>query len=164
MRLDADSNALQCERTTDRQVSILINTAVGAFTRNLEAVPPPPSDQQRVMAALPSGTILGWAAKAPVPAGWRLCNGEAGTPNLIDRFPYGTSDAAEVGKPVGAPEHSHSGTGIASQDITKLGWSPGKNFEGNGPSTNNHQHPVSISTDSKPHIPPGTKIVFIMKM
>lgn len=164
MKLDADSNSLQCERLTSDQVSVLINTSVGGFTRDLAAVQAPPSDEEKVLAALPSGTILGWAAKKALPKGWRICDGEAGTPDLTDRSPVGTKDGSKVGEKFGEETHSHNGSGTARQDITKHGWSGCCNFESNGPSTYNHSHPVDIATDSRSNRAPSTRIVFIMKL
>ena len=164
MKLTADFHALQCERTSDKQVSIMLNTAVGAYTRHLAAVPAPPSDQQIIMAALPSGTILGWAAKTPIPAGWRICDGQAGTPNLVNRVPLGTSAAADVAQLTGADTHSHQASGTATNNITHHGWAPGIQFQRDGPQTFSHTHPVAVTVDAAPHLPPATRIIFIMKM
>ncbi len=164
MTLDANSNSLQCERLTDDAVSVLVNTDLGAFTRDLSSVTPPPSDQERVLAALPRGTILAWAAKVAVPGGWHICDGEAGTPNLLDRYPVGTNQASKVAELFGEATHSHAGTGLATENIQRLGWSACCNFQTGGNSTFNHQHPVTITTDAKPNNPPSARVMFIMKL
>lgn len=41
---------------------------------------------------VPSGTIVMWhGSVASIPTGWRLCNGQNGTPNLVDRFVVGAA-------------------------------------------------------------------------
>lgn len=45
-----------------------------------------------IAAVLPRGCIIAWSGGAgSVPAGWLLCNGQNGTPNLTDRFILGNS-------------------------------------------------------------------------
>ena len=91
-----------------------------AFVRYLEEIsfiePEPP------VAKVPIGTILMYTgAVVDVPEGWLLCDGDNGTPNLIDRFIVGTATEAEIGDTGGsaAPamplhthsmDHSHTGT------------------------------------------------------
>ena len=166
MLLDENSNSLQCQRKATANVSVLINTDVGAFSRDLPPVTPPPTDQEKVMGAMPQGTILIWAAKKPVPAGWHLCNGEAGTVDLTGRAPVGVVATKSVGDKDGEAEHSHTGTGTASSNISRQAhvWSPGHNFQAEGPDTADHSHPVTITTDTKPNLPPSTYVQFIMKL
>jgi hypothetical protein len=46
--------------------------------------------QQIIDAGTPSGCIAWWSgSEASIPAGWLLCNGSNGTPNLRDRFVVG---------------------------------------------------------------------------
>jgi hypothetical protein len=70
---------------------------------------------------VPRGAIIMWSgALADVPAGWQLCDGTNGAPNLQDRFILGTAAAEEPGSPGGAhsltlttaqtPQHVHSFT------------------------------------------------------
>jgi microcystin-dependent protein len=45
-------------------------------------------------AAIPAGLIAIWhGLLANIPAGWVLCDGENGTPNLLDKFVKGVADA-----------------------------------------------------------------------
>lgn len=60
--------------------------------------------------ALPSGVILIWSGSAAsIPAGWYLCNGLNGTPDLTDKFIVGagslTYDPGDTG---GASTHTHA--------------------------------------------------------
>ena len=66
--------------------------------------------------SVPSGGIIMWSgAIAVIPAGWFLCNGLNGTPNLTDRFVIAAGGAYAVGASGGsanavAVSHTHTGT------------------------------------------------------
>ena len=70
---------------------------------------------------VPSGTIIMWSGKDP-PAGWVLCNGSSGTPDLRNRFVLGAGDE-EIGKKGGSakilisqlPKHQHESLGDESK-------------------------------------------------
>ena len=63
------------------------------------------------MAALPSGAILLWFGSiATIPAGYVLCNGANGTPDLRNRFLVGAGDTYAVGDNGGAVNHNHDFT------------------------------------------------------
>ena len=68
---------------------------------------------------VPSGVIVMWSGTlATIPAGWALCDGTSGTPDLRDRFVYGPSADENPGATGGAssytlttaqlPSHSHT--------------------------------------------------------
>src|SRR5690606_19832012 len=72
-------------------------------------------------AAIPVGGIIMWSGSiASIPAGWALCDGTNGTPDLRDRFIVGAGGSYAVGETGGAaqvtltvdeiPAHSHSAT------------------------------------------------------
>ena len=80
-----------------------------------------------VQASVPSGVIVMWSGSiASIPAGWALCNGSNGTPDLRDRFVVGAGSTYAVGATGGAntvtlttanlPSHTHSisGSGTTS--------------------------------------------------
>ncbi|MCK5283789.1 MAG: hypothetical protein KAK00_10395 [Nanoarchaeota archaeon] len=69
---------------------------------------------------IPSGVIVMWSGSvASIPAGWHLCDGAAGTPNLRNRFIVGAGSSYGVDATGGAnsvtlsiaqmPSHSHPG-------------------------------------------------------
>lgn len=76
---------------------------------------------------LPLGTILPWdsmvrdqagnptGATREVPAGWKICNGKNGAPDLSDRFLMGVTNIASAGEIggsnalPGAGQHDHGG-------------------------------------------------------
>lgn len=71
--------------------------------------------------AVEPGTIIMWSgALADIPAGWVICDGNNGTPNLLDRFakqvPDGVTDPGATGGAVSQsmssaqmPAHNHTG-------------------------------------------------------
>lgn len=46
--------------------------------------------------AFPSGTILMFYSKNKIPAGWAICDGKNGTPNLVGRFVVGASTSSDT--------------------------------------------------------------------
>lgn len=69
---------------------------------------------QNVNAIVPAGVIAMWSGSAAsIPAGWALCNGLNGTPNLRDRFVVGAGTSYAVGDTGGqnaitsVPAHTH---------------------------------------------------------
>lgn len=46
----------------------------------------PKKDDLIIMDMFPKGTVLLWYGSS-VPSGWAICDGNNGTPNLMDRFP-----------------------------------------------------------------------------
>ena len=75
--------------------------------------------------AYPSGAIVWFhGSESDVPNGWEVCNGNNGTPNLIERFPRGVPDSATDPGATGGndsktlavsqlPSHSHNDNSTA---------------------------------------------------
>lgn len=57
-----------------------------------------------INALVPSGAIIMWNGSVP-PAGWALCDGGNGTPNLRDRFIVGVGSGYGVGNTGGEASH-----------------------------------------------------------
>jgi microcystin-dependent protein len=68
---------------------------------------------------IPVGGIILWSGSpSAVPAGWALCNGQSGTPNLLDRFVVGAGNSYSSGANGGStsqtltvaqmPSHQHA--------------------------------------------------------
>jgi len=58
---------------------------------------------------IPSGIIVMWkGAVNQIPAGWALCDGNNGTPDLRDRFVVGAGNSYAVGANAGNTSHSHT--------------------------------------------------------
>ncbi len=58
------------------------------------------------MINLPIGAIILWENDA-IPTGWALCDGNNGTPNLIDKFVRGASIDGDIRGTGGYLTHSH---------------------------------------------------------
>lgn len=87
------------------------------------------------LVTIPTGLISLWSGSiVSIPAGWLLCNGLSGTPDLRDRFVVGAGTTYAVGATGGAntvtlaeanlPAHTHTvngTTGLVSNDHTHSG-------------------------------------------
>jgi hypothetical protein len=142
---------------------------------------------------LPSGAILLWSGSiGSIPAGYYLCNGSNGTPDLRDRFVVGAGSTYAVDATGGSANsivvsHTHTGSGTTStaanhQHIvyTNSVQGPaggGGTFIGGdtgGPQQTSsaagaHSHTVTITTDStgssgtNANLPPYYALCYIMK-
>lgn len=113
--------------------------------------------------ALGRGTVVAWLAMADdgdgrggvvAPVGWLVCDGTNGTPNLVNRFVYGTGLGDEVGGEGGGLQHSHT--------ISVPGDRGVDGDRGPDPdlwaALGTHTH----SVDSASNLPPWVKLVYIM--
>ena len=67
------------------------------------------------------GLIAIWSgAVADIPAGWALCDGEKGTPDLRDKFIVGAGKAYQVDAAGGAAAHAHELSGSGQVSDTTL--------------------------------------------
>jgi hypothetical protein len=105
-----------------------------------------------ILAAFPRGCIIAWSGGAgTVPAGWLLCNGANGTPNLADRFilgNVGTRANWEIGGDFGHNSvtdaqgyHAHSGNTVGH--VLTLAETPAHQHGGSTDGQGAHQHTVS---------------------
>lgn len=63
------------------------------------------------MSVLPTGIILLWSGSiATIPAGWLLCDGSLGTPDLRDRFLVGAGTLYNPDDTGGSLNHNHTFT------------------------------------------------------
>lgn len=80
-------------------------------------------------AGLPAGVIVMWAGLlSAIPSGWRLCDGQNGSPDLRDRFIKGAVAGANPGTTGGTASHTHAAhTGVMNHthavDVTDGGHS-----------------------------------------
>ena len=83
------------------------------------------ADSLTISNMLPYGSIIMWYGEiVDVPAGWRICNGLFGTPNLTDKFVMGAGGQAALGTVAGqsfstvttntSGAHTHTGTTVAA--------------------------------------------------
>jgi microcystin-dependent protein len=138
---------------------------------------------------VPSGTIVMWSGSVgSIPAGWALCDGTSGTPDLRDRFIVGAGSSYTVGATGGAaqvtltvdqmPAHSHTGTTSNSGNLVEFSRSENHgtaNRYGMGTqnSDNNwwqgaHTHTFTTGNagggQSQENRPPYFSLAFIMKL
>jgi len=100
---------------------------------------------------IPSGIIVMWSGTlGTIPAGWSLCDGTGGTPDLRDKFIYGWTDGVDPGDEGGAlththtysdlPSHSHASAGAHTHTITDPGHTHEIHYDlwsvGEGPTDN----------------------------
>ncbi len=163
-----ETRSALCTRSSSRAVTVLVGSAAGNLSRTLPDVTPPPSDQQRVMAALPTGTILAWFNRAAIAAGWAICDGSRGTPDLRGRFVQGAQTAAQVGQTGGAETHGHMLSGKTENGILKeysgsdaLG---ALQKDGGQRIVHNHSLAPDGRADPASSIPPFAYVMFLMKM
>jgi hypothetical protein len=112
----------------------------------------------------PSGGIVMWSGTvATIPAGWLLCNGQNGTPNLLDRFIIGAGDTYAPGASGGAATgsgttstvaaHNHGGAdgvagpfGMSGAADEQGSHSHGGATAASAPDMNSHTHSININT------------------
>jgi len=139
---------------------------------------------------IPSGAILLWnGSVASIPAGWYLCNGSNGTPDLRSRFVVGAGSTYAVAATGGSANavlvsHSHtfSATTSGVDDHTHSLFGSSTSTSGTGAFENRvpsgsrtsgaagaHDHTVSGTTDSQgssatnANLPPYYALCYIMK-
>ncbi len=122
---------------------------------------------------IPSGVIVMWSgATTNIPAGWVLCDGRNGTPNLGDRFIVGattniqtyaaTTIEGAATQNGGSVSHQHSGT----TDPLSIGTtriddnSGGSDYNWMNPSGHAHTFTAGASN----HLPPYYALAYIMKL
>ena len=114
--------------------------------------------QQGGATLVPRGIIALWAGYlADVPAGWLLCNGTNGTPDLRDRFIVGAGNSYGVGAAGGnvlmsttttaAGQHSHGGATWAGGNHSHTGTTDAQGLHGHGGIT-------SATSLTVEHLPP----------
>lgn len=113
------------------------------------------------MPPLPSGVILIWSgAIVDIPAGYILCNGAGGSPDLRNRFIVGAGDTYDPADTGGALTHAH--------DFTSDGHSHGPAGPpaiqaGSDQPQNSTTDTDSGTTDPASSLPPYYALAYIMK-
>jgi hypothetical protein len=119
---------------------------------------------------VPRRAIIMWSGTlATIPAGWALCDGNNGTPNLTNRFIYGVGPTENPGATGDTSNHSHyydvPGFNVAQQN----GWMSWVAFwcYDAGGATGAHYHwadPPAAWTAGTQTLPPYFKLAYIMKL
>ena len=139
--------------------------------------------------ALPSGVILIWSgASSAIPAGWYLCNGTNGTPDLRDRFVVGAGSTYVVGNTGGSkdavlvshthtatvtdPGHTHSinnSTSVLRATSGQNGSNSGSNWRNDTISNNSATTGITVANSTEgvsgtnANLPPYYALCYIMK-
>lgn len=159
------SYSMVCERSAEYPITVYVETEVGTFHSDLSPTLPPPTDQDKVMNALPRGSIFGWFDPIKIPKGWALCDGTNGTPNLVNRVPLGTSLVANnIGVITGSANHTHLVSGKTAYDTKYRNIRDGNRMAGESPNNMAHDHTFSVTSESAENMPPANRIMFIMKL
>ena len=96
--------------------SVVAADAIAVRVQALEDI------EAETSADVPVGTVVMFnAAFSNIPVNWQLCDGSNGTPNMTNRFVYGTVTEGEITQLGGlanaiVPTHSHNFTGTAMAD------------------------------------------------
>jgi hypothetical protein len=134
--------------------------------------------------SFPSGGIIMWSGSiASIPAGWYLCNGSNGTPDLRDRFIVGAGSTYSVAGTGGSkdaivvshshsindPSHSHGyyrsyeNQGIRYTDHSGQDTYEGWVYNDTGASTTGISVNSAGSSGTNANLPPYYALAFIMK-
>lgn len=108
------------------------------------------------------GFIALWHGSiASIPAGWHLCDGAAGTPDLRGRFVVGASVALPPDSTGGAASHVHTFTGDGHLHALDPGVdiAIGVDFD-----MFTSTDPASGTTDSEANLPPYYALAYIMRV
>lgn len=111
--------------------------------------------------SLPAGIITLWyGALGAIPAGWLLCNGANGTPDLRDRFVVGAGSTYAVDATGGAANHTHDFTTDGhTHDIV-----PGTGLDaGTDKDDETFPNTDTGTTDNGSSLPPYHALAYIMK-
>ncbi len=130
----------------------------------------------------PAGVIVMWSGSLDsIPAGWALCDGSDGTPDLSNRFVLGVGAAEYLGNTGGSRAHQHRTRDHIHQiDPPALRLRPAYGYSGYGGTAIRDRYymireqsldirpfksgSTTVMPDSVPHLPPYYKIAFIMKL
>jgi hypothetical protein len=120
--------------------------------------------------SIPKGIIAIWSGSiASIPSGWKLCDGNNGTPDLRNRFIIG-AQKDDLGFPVtmifgtedtigGAVDQNATFSASSGQPSSTSTGGVGINV-----ASSTHTHQVDGTTDSFEIIPPFYALAYIMKL
>lgn len=119
---------------------------------------------------IPKGVIALWyGSVGTIPAGWALCNGAGGTPDLRDRFIIGAGLAFDPGDTGGTIDHTHTGTtdghthSIGSSSYM-YGADPGMYMVVISVDAATGSSMDDFTTDATDNLPPYHALAYIMKL
>ena len=161
--------------------SIITTFALLSITVTAADQPPATDSTPAPAAGLPAGVIVMWSGQLDaIPAGWTLCDGSDGTPDLSNRFVLGVGAAEYLGSTGGSLTHKHRAGNHSHQiDPPAMRLRPVYSYSGyRGTGARGRSYalpeqtfnlrsfksgPTTVIPDSVSHLPPYYKIAFIMK-
>lgn len=111
------------------------------------------------------GIIVMWSgAIVDIPAGWSLCDGNAGRPDLRNRFVIGAGDVYAPDDTGGALTHTHPFTGDGhDHGIPQTAGCPGAGPNACLSELDTTADAAAGTTDATDHKPPYFALAFIIK-
>jgi len=110
---------------------------------------------------VPAGIITIWSgAIIDIPAGWILCNGNNGSPDLRDRFVVGAGSTYAVGANAGSVNHNHTFTTNGHGHDVSSGAAMGVGAVYANQTSNDTD---SGTTDNASSLPPYYALAYIMR-
>ena len=117
-----------------------------------------------------TGLIVAWSgSRASVPAGWAICDGTQGTPDLSGGFLMGATAGADPGATGGAATHNHGGTTSIANLTTDSNGLAVCGVGGSGcsflmpPQAHVHTYSHSHAIAAASHLPLFTEVLFLEK-
>jgi len=108
------------------------------------------------------GMIVIWSGSiASIPAGWALCDGSVGTPDLRNKFVVGAGDTYAVDDTGGATTHNHPFTANNHNHTLPAGAVVGAGFTWSNVTGN---AAVTGTTNNGSSLPPFYALAYIMKL
>jgi hypothetical protein len=116
----------------------------------------------------PKGAIIAWNAKSgAIPAGWAVCDGTNGTPDLRGRYLRGVATFADVGTMDGKEKHHHGVTGTTDnpRNSNPDAWGNDEDDRHKTPATTglDHTHKFTGTTSEEPNNPLSYTVIYLMK-
>lgn len=110
---------------------------------------------------IPSNVIAIWSGSiGTIPAGWVICDGNNGTPDLRDRFILGAGSTYAVDETGGALTHTHTFTTDGHTHFISYGGQLDAGTDFNNLTNSNTD---SGTTNTGSSLPPYYSLAFIMK-
>lgn len=108
------------------------------------------------------GTIILWyGAFETVPAGWKACTGNWGTPNLMDRFIVGSGSSFNPGDEGGSVNHTHAFSGDGHTHLVGAGASIAAGADYDESTGDGYTYGTTDDGDGRP---PYHSLFYIMKI
>lgn len=98
----------------------ILQTSAGVTLQTLDNLYPILQNASGSSSSVPTGVITMWSGSiGSIPAGWALCNGTNGTPDLRDRFVIASGGSYAVGSTGGSADaivvtHTHTATSVVT--------------------------------------------------